>query len=174
MGRSAEGRAPPGAAERLWELSSDLMAVTDIDGGVLAVNSAWWTLLGWTEADLVGGLDLLHPDDVEAVAAEKARVQAGATTMRFESRLRARDGGYRRFSWRAFADAGRMYVVGRDITEQMRREEAARHAAHRSGLDREGLLELLRRTRAPGQVTPSRYLAVARQVAQVEAQLLGG
>jgi len=126
MGRSAEGRAPPGAAERLWELSSDLMAVTDIEGNVLAVNSAWTTLLGWTEAELVAGLDLLHPDDVEPVIAEKARVQAGATTMRFESRLRARDGGYRRFSWRAFADAGQMYVVGRDVTEQRRREEAAR------------------------------------------------
>jgi PAS domain S-box-containing protein len=128
MGRSAEGRAPPGAAERLWELSSDLMAVTDMDGQVLAVNGAWQAVLDWTEAELMRGIDLLHPDDAEAVVAEKARVREGATTMNFESRLRARDGGYRRFSWRAFADGGHMHVVGRDITEQRRREEAARHA----------------------------------------------
>lgn len=65
MGRTAEGRPPPGAAERLWELSSDLLAVTDMDGQVVAVNCAWQVLLGWTEAEMLRGVDLLHPDDLE-------------------------------------------------------------------------------------------------------------
>jgi len=128
MGRSAEVRPPPGAAERLWELSSDLMAVTDMNGRVQAVNCAWHAVLGWTGEELVRGMALVHPDDVAPVAAEMGRVREGATAMNFESRLRARDGGYRRFAWRASADADHMYVVGRDITEQRRREEAIRHA----------------------------------------------
>jgi len=127
MARSSEGRPPPGATDRLWELTDDLLAIIGKDGKVLALNSAW-DLLGWPRADLLGGMDLLHPDDVEAVAAEKARVKEGATTMKFESRLRARDGTYRRFSWKAFADAGCLFVAGRDVTEQVRREEAVRQA----------------------------------------------
>lgn len=70
MSRAPQDRSPlAGAAERLWELSSDLMAVADTTGRVLAMNSAWTAALGWTEAEVrgQGKAQIVHPDDLGAV-----------------------------------------------------------------------------------------------------------
>src|SRR5262249_55565632 len=44
------------------------------------------------------------------------------------NRLRAKDGSYHWISWTAAPDSGRIYVMGRDITEQKRAEEALRRS----------------------------------------------
>jgi PAS domain S-box-containing protein len=116
--------------DRIWQLSVDLMSVSDYQGRLLAVNGAWTTTLGWTEAQLLASnvLDLAHPDDLEATRAEIARLAGGDATFRFENRVRHREGGYRHISWRASPEGGLVYAVGRDITERLRNEEALRQA----------------------------------------------
>jgi len=116
--------------DRIWELSADLMSVTNARGEYLAVNGAWTATLGWSEAEIRAAnvLDLVHPDDVEVTRAEISRLDAGVPTLRFENRALHRDGGYRHISWRASPERGLVYAVGRDITERLRNEEALRQA----------------------------------------------
>jgi PAS domain S-box-containing protein len=116
--------------DRIWELSADLMSVSNAEGEFLEVNGAWTATLGWSEAEIrrANVLELVHPDDIEATRAEMSRLAAGGPTLRFENRVRHRDGGYRHISWRASPENGLFYAVGRDITERLRNEDALRQA----------------------------------------------
>jgi PAS domain S-box-containing protein len=116
--------------DRIWQLSVDLMSVSNAQGRLVSFNGAWTAMLGWSEAQLRAGylLDLVHPDDVEATRVEFERLVAGHAVLRFENRLRHRDGGYRHISWRALPEHGLVYAIGRDITERLRSEELLRQA----------------------------------------------
>jgi len=114
----------------MWRLSSDLMSVSDARGLLLAVNHAWTGLLGWPEDKLVATnvLDLIHPDDADAVREQMARLERGERTLDFESRLRTEEGSFRRVSWTAAAEEGLFYSVGRDVTAQRDIEDRLRQS----------------------------------------------
>src|SRR5262249_3560188 len=96
----------------------------------LSVNPAWTSVLGWSEADLLGKTSqwLLHPDDREKTRVETKRLAAGRTTQRFETRFRHKDGWYRWLSWKAVKDDGRIYAMARDVTELKDAESKLRDA----------------------------------------------
>jgi PAS domain S-box-containing protein len=114
----------------IWNVSQDLLVVADLEGKYLSVNPAWTATLGWSEADLLGKTSrwLLHPDDVEKTRVEISRLAAGQKTVRFESRLRDRHGSYHWFSWKTAPDRGRIYGLGREITELKDAESKLREA----------------------------------------------
>ena len=139
LNETLEQRVEAETQERLqiWNVSQDLLVVGDLEGTYLSVNPAWTATLGWSEADLLGKSSqwLLHPDDREKTHAEIGRLAAGGTRQsRFESRLRHKDGSYRWLSWKAVPDRGRIYAMGRDVTELKEAEnelrEARRELAH--------------------------------------------
>jgi len=126
---------------RIWNVSQDLLVVGDLEGKCLSVNPAWTAVLGWSESDLLGQSSewLLHPDDWERTRAELGHLAAGGTTVHFESRLRHKDGSYRWLSWQAVPDRGRIYGVGRDITDLKEAETQLRET-------RRELAQVARRT----------------------------
>ena len=65
--------------DRLWNLSQDLLVVSDLSGGVLSINPAWSSVLGWSPDDLIGKSVewLVHPSDRERSLAERANLVAG-------------------------------------------------------------------------------------------------
>ncbi|MFZ5520014.1 MAG: PAS domain S-box protein [Pseudomonadota bacterium] len=111
--------------DRVWTVSQDLLAITDRQGVVIAVNPAWTSTLGWSSTDLVGRTTawLEHPDDRAATQAERARLGEGGRTPTFVNRLRDMGGRYHWMSWTAAMDGERIYGVARDITAE--REAAA-------------------------------------------------
>ena len=115
---------------RIWSLSQELMLVCDYEGRISAVNPATTRHLGWTAQQMVGKAlsDFLHPDDLAATAAEVQKLSAGVTTLAFENRYLARDGGHRLLSWTAVPDAGRIHAVARDITRERATENALRQS----------------------------------------------
>jgi hypothetical protein len=111
-----------------WNVSQDLLAVATASGEWLSVNPAWTAVLGWSESELVGGsfYAFVHPDDREKTRAELGRLALGERTLSFENRLRDKAGAYHRLSWRAVPDGGRIYAMGRDITELKQAENELR------------------------------------------------
>ena len=117
---------------QIWNVSQDLLVVTDLDGKYLTVNPAWTVSLGWSEAELLGNTSqwLLHPDDREKTRAEISQLAAGHVTQRFEVRFRHKDGSYRWLSWKAIQDQGRIYAMARDVTELKNAENKLRDVRH--------------------------------------------
>src|SRR5262249_28386838 len=124
LNETLEQRVQAGTRERLqiWNVSDDLLVIAGLDGTYLSVNPAWGATLGWSEPDLLGRSyqSLLPPDDLERPRAEFDRLANGHKTSRFENRLRAKDGSYHWVSWSAAPDTGRIYGMGRDMTERKR------------------------------------------------------
>ncbi|HUR62446.1 MAG TPA: PAS domain S-box protein [Candidatus Thermoplasmatota archaeon] len=110
------------AAQVVFERVPRLVAVLDFEGRFLEVNPHWTQVLGWQRDELIGGsaLDLVHPDDLEAVRHENRRLAEGAVVHGFEARHRCRNGRYRTLRWSAAADPGRRLLVasGHDVTAE--------------------------------------------------------
>ena len=111
--------------DRVWELSQDLLIVSDVSGKILNVNPAWSATLGWSADDLIGksGEWLVHPDDRERSFAELANLIAGRKTQHLENRILCKDGSYQWLSWFAVPDRGLIYSVGRNITSLKQAQE---------------------------------------------------
>jgi PAS domain S-box-containing protein len=113
---------------RIWNVSQDMLLVTDLEGTFLSLNPAWTTTLGWSEDDLVGRTYewMVHPDDRNSTHAEVVRLAQGNTTEQFENRMRHKDGSFRWLSWTAVPDRDRIYAVARDVTDIKAGEEELR------------------------------------------------
>jgi len=109
--------------DRIWTLSRDMLAVTNVNGYFESANPAWADVLGWTEDELRAAPieTFLHPEDLDATMAIRARVAEGGEVLRFENRYRVKGGGYRWLSWTGVPEGERLYAVARDITEDKRR-----------------------------------------------------
>jgi PAS domain S-box-containing protein len=133
--------------DRIWNVSQDLLVVTDRNGVWQTVNPAWTRTLGWSEAELLNRTSewLEHPDDNGLTQAQLGKLGTIETTVRFESRFRHKDGSYRWLSWTGVADKGRNYAVARDVT-------AEKAAAERLRATEEALLQS-QKMEAVGQLT---------------------
>jgi PAS domain S-box-containing protein len=116
--------------DRIWNVSQDLLAVTDTSGKIISVNPAWTATLGWSPNDLLGTTweRLLHPDDRKRSLLELENLIEGRKTPHFENRLRHKSGTYCWLSWEAALDQDLIYAVARDITDLKRAEEQLRAA----------------------------------------------
>ncbi|MGY3437594.1 MULTISPECIES: PAS domain-containing protein [unclassified Marinovum] len=129
--------------DEAWNLSLDLMAVSEENGNLLVVNRAWSRLLGWTEGELLGRsiIRLVHPDDFRKTRKTFADVAEQPVTAPFECRLQHRDGSYRWFAWTASGQDGRIFASGRDVTE--RRKNDAALASAEAALRQSQKLEMI-------------------------------
>jgi PAS domain S-box-containing protein len=132
-----ERRVEGETRERLhiWNVSQDLLAVFDTRGKLINVNPAWTATLGWTEVELLNRPSklLLHPEDLEKTQSVIDQIAAGHKMPRLENRLQHKNGSYRWISWRSSSAAGRIYAVGRDITEIKKAEIELREARRELG-----------------------------------------
>ena len=119
-------------AERdgVWSASTDLMAVVGADGFLRLINPAWSRVLGWPEEQLLSTpfLGLVHDDDRQDTISIMQRLARGETAATYECRLRATDGGHRLIAWATTPGSAAVYLVGRDLTDQRRTEEALRQS----------------------------------------------
>jgi hypothetical protein len=133
--------------DRIWNVSQDLLLVADRVGIWRTVNPAWTKTLGWSEAELLNKTSewLAHPADGGITRTQLSRLSSGVGTVRFESRIRHKDGSYRWLSWTGVSDDDANYAVARDIT-------ADKAAAERLKLAEEALRQS-QKMEAVGQLT---------------------
>lgn len=120
LNRDLEQRVAEQARERslTWQVTPDMLGVLNRDGFLERTNPAWQRVLGWTSEELAShpARELVHPDDVAAVARARARLHAGEPLLGFECRIRARDGSYRTLAWVATPQDDKFYCSARDVT----------------------------------------------------------
>jgi PAS domain S-box-containing protein len=127
--------------DRIFTLSSDLIAVANFDGYFTRVNPAVRRILGYTEEEFLARpyLDFVHPGDRARSLAEAAAIARGEPTPAFESRYMRKDGSYRVLEWTSTpaVEDGAMYGVARDVTDRHQAEaELARLAGEQAALRR--------------------------------------
>lgn len=124
--------------ERLFSISLDPMCIAYTNGYFKRVNQAFSDILGYTDEELTTQpfLNFVHPDDVGATKKEMENLARGIPTLRFENRYRTKLGAYRHFSWVVAPDQkdGLLYCVVRDLTDQLRTQHKALHAAQLASL----------------------------------------
>jgi PAS domain S-box-containing protein len=129
--------------DRIWEMSEDLLGVSNFDGYFTSVNPAWTRLLGWSEDEIkslhVG--ELRHPDDAPMADAGRAQLARGVPTVRMENRFRHRDGSWRWIYWTMTADEGTIYVAGRHVTAEKQAAEALRASERQFRLLVDGVID---------------------------------
>jgi PAS domain S-box-containing protein len=105
--------------DRVWQLSEDLMAVTDFEGNIHSANPAWKRVLGWSESELkrMKVEDIRHPDDAAAARVQRMKLAAGQPQARMENRFRHKGGTWHRFNWTLATEGQLIYVVGRNISD---------------------------------------------------------
>ncbi|MGD9505860.1 MAG: ABC transporter substrate binding protein, partial [Syntrophobacteraceae bacterium] len=115
--------------DRVFNLSLDLLCISDRDGRFLRLNPAWENTLGYSLDELEGAIftDFVHPEDLDATRQAVSEVIAGKTIFDFTNRWRRKDGAYRWIEWRTTPHHGLLfYSVARDITGRKQAEEALR------------------------------------------------
>jgi PAS domain S-box-containing protein len=127
------GRQSAAEREGLFRLSRDLFAVATFDGHLRTVNPAWSRVLGRSDEELLARpfSEIIHPDDLANTGEVVAALSRGEPVHQFHVRLLKQDGTAVTFAWSAVPDAsfnGTFYTVGRDITEDLRREEMLRQS----------------------------------------------
>jgi PAS domain S-box-containing protein len=132
--------------DRIWNVSEDLLAVSNFDGYFLSMNPAWTRLLGWTEDEIksLHVSELRHPDDGPNSTSGRALLAQGVPTVRMENRFRHKDGSWRWMHWTMTEHDGLIYVSGRHVTAEKEAaaalERAQRQTAHLQKMDAIGQL----------------------------------
>ncbi len=117
--------------ERIFNLSTDIIAVSDFSGKFISVSPAWERITGHAlnTALTIPIAALLHPEDVEKSDAFRAGLRDGEPNSLI-NRFRRADGSYCWLAWRAvpLPDEQLIYSVARDITAERDREEQLRQS----------------------------------------------
>lgn len=120
----AHRRRSEAERDRFFQLSYDLMCVSDAGGRLLRVNGSWERVLGYPCDELVGRefLTMIHPEDIAATREAMVSLAGGIPVVGFENRYRTADGETRWMQWSAASvpAEGMNYAVARDVTERRR------------------------------------------------------
>ena len=116
--------------DRIWQVSEDLLAVSNFDGYFTSVNPAWTRLLGWSEDEIkrMHVSELRHPEDAAPSIKGRRRLAEGVPTVRIENRFRHKNGSWRWISWTLTAENGLIYLIGRHVTSEKLAGEALRES----------------------------------------------
>src|SRR5689334_8074812 len=89
--------------DRFFTVAVDPLCLGGVDGYFKRVNPAWEPTLGYTTVEMTESpfLAFVHPDDQANTIAEYEKLAAGADTISFENRYRAKDGSYKWMLWNA-------------------------------------------------------------------------
>ena len=128
LGLNAARRAQAQAElDRIFNLSSDLIAVADFDGYLKRVNPAFERTLGYSNAELRSRpyLEFVHPDDRSPTLSVADELAQGREVLEFENRYLRKDGSVRWLQWNARSGPGEavIYAAARDVTERKRLED---------------------------------------------------
>lgn len=125
--RNKELDASRNVLQKFFDLSLDFMCIANVQGYFLKISSAFTSVLGYAESELLGKpfLEFVHPEDIQITLTEIEKLAQGKLTIQFENRYRKADGNYIWLSWNTKPDTqtGILYATARNITEHKMAED---------------------------------------------------
>lgn len=115
--------------DSFFNLSIDMLCISDIEGYFKRVNLSWEKILGFKISDLEGKklIDFVHPDDCKKTKKIFADLALGKKVLNFVNKIRCFDGSYKSIEWRSIPYENKLiFTVARDITESLRIHEEIR------------------------------------------------
>lgn len=104
----------------LYNISQDLMAITNLEGYFKKINPRFSEILGYNLQEITSQkfINLIHPDDQEATSIEINKM-ATNKSVHFINRYREKNGAYRTFDWAVVKDpeTNLLYFTARDISD---------------------------------------------------------
>jgi len=114
--------------DRFFNLSSNLLCITNFDGFFKQLNPAWGKLLGWSKQELLSKPihRFIHPHDRSTTPIFKEFLGGADSNIKFENRFRTKEGSYKWLSWSAtiLQSEGIVFADVRDVTRQKFSEDA--------------------------------------------------
>jgi diguanylate cyclase (GGDEF)-like protein/PAS domain S-box-containing protein len=107
-----------------FNLSPELLCITDKNGRFIKVNDTWIKVLGYSRDELLAmsTSSLAHPDDSAANLSFAAALQA-APVANYTNRMRDKDGFYHVIEWSGQKDKENTYYVARDVSLRRKNEK---------------------------------------------------
>jgi PAS domain S-box-containing protein len=112
--------------DRIWRTSQDILAVATLDGTFLSFNPAFTKILGWSQENLpsLSAVGLVDREFLPQLGVALEALSSGKPVDRLDVPLRHKVSGYRWLSMAIMPEAGALYIVARDITEERKQAEA--------------------------------------------------
>jgi diguanylate cyclase (GGDEF)-like protein/PAS domain S-box-containing protein len=125
--------------DQFFTLSNDIFVVFGPDGVFERFNPALERVLGYSADELLAthALDLVHPDDLDALAASRAAFARADHAHHIEVRYRHKAGHYVWLDWTGSPGTaeGRSFFAARDVSERRRMQaESEMHALQQAAL----------------------------------------
>ncbi len=116
------------AYKHLFDISNDLLSITNFDGFFTKVNSKWVELLGFEEDELISRpfISFVHPDDkAETQKEAKALIEGQGEAIQFINRYQKKNGETIWLEWNTVADYEQkiLFSVARDVSEKIRLQD---------------------------------------------------
>ena len=109
------------SAQHFFNLSLELLAISNLDGYFIHLNPAWEKNLGFNLDELKKQslITFVHPDDLEITQVEMNKLKMGISSVVFENRYRRKDGSYQWLSWIVTLrlEEGLIYGIAHDISK---------------------------------------------------------
>ena len=118
---------------RIFELSQDIILVTDAQGRIVQASPSTIPTLGYRPDEMVGraGEDFNFPEELAAIRGEMRLTRRGRAARHFRCRFRHKEGRAVPLAWMAVWSETdrRFFFSGRDMTDYDRTEEQLRQAS---------------------------------------------
>jgi PAS domain S-box-containing protein len=131
-GWAVSGEGMPGRdreGDVAFDFERDLVCTVDSVGYFTSLNAGWGRLLGWTKEELTSRpfADFIHASDRQRTWEQVARAMGpDRPAVEFESRFKARGGGWRWLRWNVGSDGEAWFAVVFDVTEEKETERRLR------------------------------------------------
>ena len=112
--------------EHFFNVSVDLLNITDSEGRFVRVSNACEKILGYKSEELQNKryIEMVHPDDIASTLVEAASLSEDKPVLAFTNRYRKKDGSYAWIEWHSNPqENGFIYSSARDITDRYLQKE---------------------------------------------------
>lgn len=110
--------------ESFFNFIPDLVAINDQKGRIIKTNQAWSQILGYTEDEIssIDYIKIIHPDQLPLLEKLGSELRTKKDKVEYTIKLLHKDGNYRYISFKTKYHYGLLYTIGRDITENIEKE----------------------------------------------------